>query len=124
MQASERRKPRVPTPPRQIRRRLNADQIKDLCAEYNAGTSARELGIKYGISKTSAQRLLHDNGITMRFQGLSEEEVARAAELYESGQSLVQVGKNRGLEPTSVHDALRRAGVQMRDVHGRRRPQA
>jgi len=77
------------------------------------------LCVEYDISKTSAQRLLHENAIAMRFQGLSEAEVAQATRLYEAGQSLVQVGRSLALEPTSIHDALRRAGVQMRDVHGR-----
>jgi hypothetical protein len=45
--------------------------------------------------------------------------MAKAAELYASGQSLVDVGAHLGVDASTVHKAPKKAGEQMRDTHGR-----
>jgi IS30 family transposase len=54
----------------------------------------------------------------MRRHPLSEQELAQARRLYESGLSLVKVSKRIGRHHTTVHLALRRAGVTMRPRKG------
>jgi hypothetical protein len=41
--------------------------------------------------------------------------------LYADGLSLAKIGSRLGYHATTVHLALRAAGVQMRDTHGRER---
>jgi lambda repressor-like predicted transcriptional regulator len=43
----------------------------------------------------------------------------RAAQLYAHGHSLAVIGKQLGFSPTTVGKALTRAGVKLRDTHGR-----
>jgi len=57
----------------------------------------------------------------MRRQPLTDQELAEARQLYESGLSLVAVGDRIGRHHTTVHLSLRRAGVPMRPRRGGRR---
>lgn len=113
-----------PSLPRSIRRRLGPQQVDQLCADYQAGQTTRQLSEAYGIGKTAVTRLLREQGVPLRHQGLSPDQVQQAAELYQAGQSVAQVASALGFHPSSVYDTLKRAGVQLRDPHapGRRGP--
>jgi transcriptional regulator with GAF, ATPase, and Fis domain len=50
-------------------------------------------------------------------QGLSAEQLTEATRLYQAGQSVAEAAHTLGFQPTSVYDALKRAGVTMRPVH-------
>ena len=43
----------------------------------------------------------------------------RAKQLYAHGHSLAVIGKQVGVDASTVHKALERAGLKMRDTHGR-----
>ncbi len=53
----------------------------------------------------------------MRRQGLDDEQIAGAIRLYDSGLSLARVGEQIGFGPTSVANALRAAGIELRGRH-------
>jgi hypothetical protein len=78
-----------------------------------------ELGRQYGVSHTGIPRLLERLGVKVRKRGLSEDELVEAIRLYESGLSLVRVGSKLSKDPSTVRNYLLRAGVRMRDSHGR-----
>ncbi|MEV5967311.1 helix-turn-helix domain-containing protein [Kribbella sp. NPDC051952] len=50
---------------------------------------------------------------------MSSTEVRQATQLYAAGLSLADVGKRMGRSYSTIHKALKRAGVRMRDTHGR-----
>lgn len=52
---------------------------------------------------------------------MTTSEVEEAARLYIQDLSLAQVADRLGYHATTVHLALRAAGVSMRDPHGRER---
>lgn len=121
------RKPRPPSqPPRRISRRLSQENIAQLCADYHAGVTTRQLSDNYGIGKTTVTRLLRENGIQLRHQGLDATQISRAVELYQSGASVAQLASKLGVHASSAYDALRAAGVAFRTAHqsGRRRSPA
>lgn len=95
--------------------------IAQLVAEYEAGTPTTKLTEQFGLSKGAVLKLLHEAGASMRQQALSERELAEARLLYESGLSLVAVGERVSRHHTTVHLALRRAGVAMRPRKGGRK---
>ncbi len=103
--------------------RLSAAEVAQIVAEYEAGAHTTELMKTYQIGKGPIIRLLHENGATMRRQGLTDEELAQARRLYESGLSLMSVGKRMGRHHSTVHLALRRSGVEMRARDGVKRPE-
>ncbi len=113
-----------PTHIHKLHQRLAPDVIAQLVAEYEAGTLSTQLMRDFGLSKGAVLKLLHEAGASMRRQSLSEQELAEARRLYESGLSLAAVSERIGRHHTTVHLALRRAGVKMRPAHGGRRRQS
>nr|WP_194946127.1 helix-turn-helix domain-containing protein [Mycolicibacterium malmesburyense] len=50
---------------------------------------------------------------------MKPEKVALAAQLYASGHSLAEIGTHLDVHASTVHKVLKKAGVKMRDTHGR-----
>lgn len=50
---------------------------------------------------------------------MTERQIDRAVELYESGLSLIQVGKRVGADAETVRQRLRERGVVIRGAHER-----
>lgn len=111
------RPPRVT--PRRVSHRLSREVVNQLCADYQAGATQRELARTYGISKQSVAKLLQERGVPARPRGLSSEQLEQATQLYLAGKSVVQVGQAMNQPPNTIYDALKRTGVQMRDRHSR-----
>ena len=110
--------PRVPVKPRyRLARRLEPDQIDQLLAGYRGGATTRNLADKYRVSKTAVAELLAAHDVPLRHQGLSSDQVSEATQLYSAGQSVAQAARALGVSPSSVYDALKRFGVQMRPAH-------
>lgn len=105
--------------PHQIDRRLDVETKAQLVRDYQAGIPTTALTSKYSLSKATVLQLLRDADVAMRRQGLSEPDASEARRLYETGLSLARVGAELGYAPTSVANALRKAGVQLRGRHER-----
>jgi transposase-like protein len=52
---------------------------------------------------------------------MSTDHIKQAIQLYQAGTSLVVVGAKLGYDHGTIYRALRKAGVSMRDSHGRHR---
>lgn len=111
----------TPPPSRTFQRqhRLPAEHVEELVADYASGASIMELAKRYEINRTTVMKHLDRSGVDRRFRKLSEMDVLEAARLYDSGLSLAAVGKHLGVYPSTIYSALRKAGVQLRDQHGR-----
>jgi transposase-like protein len=105
--------------PRSLRFRLSQAERERLVQDYVSGMPTTQLTQQYGLAKGTVLRILADADVSMRRQGVGEEDVARLADLYEQGLSVASVATQLGYAPTSVARALRRAGVELRP--GRRR---
>ena len=55
---------------------------------YEAGETTQQIGNRYGISKTRVATVLREQDITIRRQGLTEEQTAEVVKLYAAGESL------------------------------------
>lgn len=99
--------------------RMGPNRIAQLIDEYQAGMPTTELARTFGVGKGTIIRLLHAAGVPMRRQGPSAEQVREAVRLYAQGLSLAVVGERLGFDAHTVRRALLRAGVVMRDSHGR-----
>jgi hypothetical protein len=100
--------------------RLDASVPAQVVADYEAGMPTTQLTGKYGLSKASVLRLLHEAGAEMRRQPFSEQEVSEAAQLYASGLSIAAVGLRLEAHPSKVWRALRAQGVALRPPRNRR----
>jgi DNA-binding NarL/FixJ family response regulator len=81
-----------------------------LVAEYSAGTTAAELGHRYGIAKSSLLRLVRHVGQPVRHLRLSAAETARLVQLYEAGLPQKDIAQRLGRSPSAVSHCVRRLG--------------
>lgn len=69
--------PTTPAPPPVNRpkpgraRQLDADQVQELIAGYQAGATVYELGARFGIDRRTVSTILHRHGVPMRRRGLA-----------------------------------------------------
>jgi hypothetical protein len=119
--------PTKPVPPPADRprprraRQLDADQVQELIAGYQAGATVYELATRFGIERRTVSAILHRHGVPVRRRGLSPEQVDTAIHLYNLGWSLARVGAHLGVDHTTVLTKLRERGIPTRDTHGRPR---
>jgi DNA invertase Pin-like site-specific DNA recombinase len=103
-------------------RQLEADQVQELIAGYQAGATVYELGAQFGIERRTVSKILHRQDVSIRRRGLSREQIDDAVRLYSEGWSLARIGRKLGVDPTTVLAKLRGQGTKTRDTHGRERP--
>jgi hypothetical protein len=100
-------------------RQLSTDQIQELIAGYQSGSTVYELGVQFGIERRTVSTILHRHGVPMRRRSLSPDQVDHAVHLYNLGWSLARVGEHLGVNHTTVLTKLRERGIPTRDTHGR-----
>ncbi|GFM21333.1 hypothetical protein PO1_contig-120-9 [Mycobacterium sp. PO1] len=100
------------------KRFLNAHDITNIVAWYEAGETTQQIGACYGISKTRVAAILREQGVMIRRQGLTDEQAREAATLYVAGKSLASIGAKFNVSHTTVAAALRKQGVQLRGRPG------
>ena len=83
------------------------------------GSTVYQLAEQFRINRQTVSRLLEREGVPRRGRPLSPAQIEQATRLYATGLSLVSVGKQLGCDGSTVHLALRKAAVRMRDIHGR-----
>ena len=105
---------------RNVVRRLGQATINQLVADYEGGAETTTLTNSYGLSKSSVIELLENNGVVLRRQPLTEDQVAEAIWLYEHNHSLTSITEKLGLPRESIRRALVGAGVVMRARGGAR----
>lgn len=100
---------------------LSPAELERIREGYLAGATTAELGRQFGVDRQTVQRKLRAVGVRMRGSSLTPDEVERAATLYQDGLSLEKVATELRLGDGAVRNALIRAGVPLRDTHGRTR---
>ena len=86
---------------------------------YEAGETTLQIANYYRISKTRFATDLREQGVTIRRQGLTDDQLTEAAMLYANGESLFGIGIRFRVSQTTIAAALQRRGVQLRPRPGR-----
>ena len=92
------RSPEQIAQPFKLSQRLAPSAVNKLIKEYVDGKSSYELAKTYNLNKGSVIKLLRGAGVPIRNQGLTDEQVAEAVRLYETGQSLAKIGAEQCLK--------------------------
>jgi DNA invertase Pin-like site-specific DNA recombinase len=103
---------------------LSNDQIQQLIAGYQSGSTVYELADQFGIDRKTVSRILRRHDIPMRRTGLLPEQIDEATRLYEDGWSTAQIAAHLHTDQRTVQRRLSERHVTMRDTHGRPRIQA
>jgi transposase-like protein len=106
---------------RQKQVRLSPQAVDDLLAAYRAGTPCHELALRFGINESTVFAHLKRWRVERRpFRKLRGDQLQRAKELYESGQSLRSVASALALSKEAVRSGLVCHGVVIRTRRGLR----
>jgi hypothetical protein len=100
------------------KRFLTTQDITDIIHRYEAGDTTQQIATHCSISKTRVATILREQGITIRRQGLNDEQVREAGTLYAAGNSLAQLGARFDVSHTTVAAALGQQGIQLRPRPG------
>lgn len=96
-------------------RYLTADEAKEVAAAYERGETMNSLAQRLGVHRTTISKQLDRTRTTKRPKiKLTEERLAQAKKFYLQGWSTQRIAWELKLGQTTVYDALKEAGVQMR----------
>jgi AraC-like DNA-binding protein len=101
----------------QRQRRLDDQEQAQLLAAYEQGVMINDLAAMFGLSRTAVMANLGRLGAESR-RGVVDRRIEEARSLYESGESLATIGNRYGVNPSTVRNALLKAGVTMRPKPG------
>jgi lambda repressor-like predicted transcriptional regulator len=103
-----------------IQRHLSPTEIGELIAAYGAGATINELAHQYGLHRTTVAAHLDRNHIERHHPHTewANETLTAAADLYASGLSLAAVAARYGIDPQTVANRFRRAGIPVRTRRG------
>lgn len=108
--------------PRQYRmtRRLSPAGLQQMKELYRRGISTYQPARQFDTDRHTITRHLRLGGVELRpRQKLTPQFAEEAARLYTDGHSLAAIGNRVGLTPTAVGNALKRAGMKLRDTPDR-----
>ena len=115
----------VPEPPKTLPRRqkqkqtrLSSQELAAFCAAYQDGMPVRELAQRFKISQHTVSEHARRQGLLLHNRLLTPQEVEEAGRLYESGLSLMKIGRKLGRRGETVRQALMRSGVEIRKRNG------
>ena len=102
---------------RQKQTRLTEQQVFELIAMHERGTSIDELAAGFDIHRTTVMTHLERAGAERR-TGLIQRHLDEARDLYESGSSLARVAEHFGVDAETVRRAFKNAGIALRPRRG------
>ncbi len=108
-------------PIRQQQRRLTDTQVVEMARRYEAGATVYELAVAFSCHRTTVSARLKKMGVSLRLQSPSSNAINSMVHLYKSGLSAPEIGEQLGRCANTVLNALQKAGVTVRDTHGRSR---
>ena len=109
----------VPRTSRKVVRRLDNARVTQLAQGYLDGLPVDDLAVRFGVDPATVQKHVRKMGLARRSPRLGPTHLDEAAELYRSGESLLQLGKRYGIGKDAVRRALRKAGVVLRPRNSR-----
>jgi transposase-like protein len=114
----------IATPPPAARhrtqRRLGGVDVDALVDHYQAGATIEELAGRFSISRTTVMAHLDRRGVQRRAttKQWDHETLTSASRTYQNGSSLADIAEQHDLDPQTVANRLRRAGVPIRPRRG------
>ncbi len=98
---------------------LQPEEVDELVDAYTSGLTVYEIAKRFKCHRTTVSGHLKARGVEMRRTPMTEADVDRAAELYESGLSFAKVGQMLGRDGETIRQRLIERGARIRDSHGR-----
>jgi hypothetical protein len=100
-----------PTAFARMHRRLSPAERAELAQAYGEDQTVMVLADRFEISRTTVLKVLHNEGVPIPYRKMGPAELDEARRLYDSGWSCARVGAHLGVDPKTVHNAFRWAGI-------------
>jgi hypothetical protein len=91
--------------------KLKPAQCDEILRRYQSGDRPVDIARDFGVTEWTIQNVRKRAGVPTRPKGLSEQALARAAELYAEGTSLRKIAIAVGCDARTVANALRTHGL-------------
>ena len=99
----------------QEQKRLSDDEIRQIAEKYSAEASTYELAAAFGCHRSTISRALKKSGIEVTHEASKREALTkRVIEMYEGYMRPVDIGKELGINVTTVRKILHENGVHIR----------
>jgi len=102
---------------RQKQHRLTHDEVRNLLASYEDGTTIARIASEFAVHRTTVLDIVRRAGLKRRYRRV-DDALDEAHTLYESGLSLKQVGQHFGVSLDAIRDSFNRHGVRVRPRPG------
>jgi AraC-like DNA-binding protein len=109
-----------PATPHRTQRRLRSVEVDALVDLYQAGATITQLVERFRISRTTVMAQLDRRGVQRRAvaKQWDHKQLASAARSYADGSSLATIAAQFGLDPSTVANRFRQAGIPIRPRRG------
>lgn len=104
----------VASPPRKVRTRPPRSIISKIVVDYEAGSSSLELAAMYDIPKSSLLVILKKEGVVRSAERVTDEQVAAASQLIQSGKSVAMAATELDIAVRSLYHHLKLRGMPTR----------
>ncbi len=108
----------IDRPQHALRRRLEPALVREIVERYESGTTTPALCAEYSLSKGGILKLLRDEGVQLRNQPLSTDQLEEAASMYADGLSIAKIADHFGVSYNGVRQAFIRSGIERRPCGG------
>lgn len=97
-------------------RRLTANQIDQLCADYRSGMRVADIAVKFGVHRYTVTIHAKRQGIKLREKRkLNDFQASKAAKEYEGGATLTELAETYDVDVITIRKELAQAGGKIRD---------
>jgi DNA-binding CsgD family transcriptional regulator len=94
--------------PRQVQRRLSANELETLLGSYGSGTPVNELADELHIHRSTVLDHLDRSTARRRYPALDKRGTQLAIQLYNSGLSLREIGISLNVHASTVREILKK----------------
>ena len=101
----------------QVQHRMTQSEAERLKQGYCDGSTVNDLAARFQLHRTTVMAQLERSGVPRRGKGPDEDQLNRAIELYERGQSTAKIGSLLGFSSETIRQRLLDAGVSLRRGH-------
>lgn len=100
----------------QIRKEFSEEEKREMVSLFQSGKSTRNLGEKFGCSKTTITKLLREQGVEVtRCKAQSKLNIETVIKMYNNNHSSEEIAKHFGVSSNTILDCLRNHGIKIKN---------
>ncbi|WP_082099656.1 helix-turn-helix domain-containing protein [Demequina maris] len=98
----------------QVQRHLSPEGQLEVVQMYQAGKTINAVARQFKLHRTTVTAILDRHDVPVRAHYMTARQVDEAQTLYESGNSLAEIGRRLGFDPATISNRLTGRGIHRR----------